>query len=340
MKICLIAPRAEGIGGIAATVRQLKEKLAERGVDVELLTGGYISRKGLMNPTFALSAAIRIKKVKADIYHAHGGFSMFALSRAEGHKVMTLHGNWHKAIEFLHGKMAGKIAKKMENIYLKKVDILTVVSKSAAKEYEKFNPIYIPNGIDVEKFAKKAKSPIDLPPNSVLYVGRLSKEKGVDILVRAWKQVHTEVPNANLYIIGDGPLKNTLEKQANRGVSLVGLVPHDEIPNWLVNATLFVLPSVMETGMPMALLEAMAMKVPVIATKTGAIPEVIEQGETGIIIEPKSEKELKNAIIYALTHNMKPIAQKAYRKVKREYNINKIVDAYIQIYKNLLGENQ
>ena len=53
-----------------------------------------------------------------------------------------------------------------------------------------------------------------------------------------------------------------------------------------------------------------------------------------------SEKELKNAIIYALTHNMKPIAQKAYRKVKREYNINKIVDAYIQIYKNLLGENQ
>ena len=92
--------------------------------------------------------------------------------------------------------------------------------------------------------------------------------------------------------------------------------------------------------MPMALLEAMAMKVPVIATKTGAIPEVIEQGETGIIIEPKSEKELKNAIIYALTHNMKPIAQKAYRKVKREYNINKIVDAYIQIYKNLLGENQ
>jgi len=339
MKICLIAPKAEGIGGIATTIQQLKEKLTEKGVEVKLLTGGYIGKKGLMNPTFAISAATRIKKVKADIYHAHGGFSMTALIRAKGHKIMTLHGNWHRAIEFLHGKPAGKIAKIIEDFCLKRVDVVTVVSKSAAREYEKFNPIYIPNGVDVEEFAKKARKPVDLPPNTILYIGRLSKEKGVDILVKAWRQVRTKIPNANLYIIGDGPLKNTLEKQANKNVKIVGPIPHDEVPNWLANATLFVLPSVMETGMPMALLEAMAMKVPVIATRTGAIPEIIQQGETGIIIEPNSEKELSKAIIHALTHDMKPTAQKAYEKVKKEYNINRIIDEYMQIYTNLLGES-
>ena len=336
MKVCLVASRIQGMGGIEVTVRQLQHGLVERGFDVDVLTGIPIKIKGLMNPSFAMKALMLVKKVDADIFHAHGGFNMIPLSRARGRKVMTIHGVWSKAIEFLHGKTAGSIARRIESRFLKKVDALTVVSREAERTYKEYHPIYIPNGMDVDDFGTKAKNSVDLAENSVLYIGRLSREKGIEVLLEAWRKVHSSLASAKLYILGSGELQRKVIDYKKFGVEFVGEVSHDDVPNWLCNASLFVLPSVRETGMPMAVLEAMAMKVPVVATRSGGVPDVIINGKTGILIEPSSEDKLSEAILMALTSNLSRIVVNAYERLRRHHSLDECIDAYIKVYEETL----
>lgn len=336
MKVCLVASRIKGMGGIEVTVRQLESGLIERGVEVDVLTGIPIKIKGLMNPSFAIKALMLVDKVDADVFHAHNGFNMIPLSRASGKKVMTIHGVWSKAIEFLHGKTAGSIARRVESRFLKKVDALTVVSREAERMYKEYHPIYIPNGMDVNGFVTKAKNPVDLAENSVLYIGRLSREKGVEVLLEAWRKVHSSLASAKLYILGSGKLQRKVIEYKKVGVEFVGEVSHDYVPNWLCNASLFVLPSVSETGMPMAVLEAMAMKVPVVATKCGGIPDLVINGKTGILTEPNSIDALAEAIQRALMSNLNQIIVNAYKYVKKNHNLDECLNAYIKVYERTL----
>ena len=188
----------------------------------------------------------------------------------------------------------------------------------------------------MKEFASKATNPVKLPRKSVLYVGRLSKEKGIEVLIHAWRTVHKRIPEAWLYIIGTGPLESKIRTYHGKyNIKFVGWIPHNQIPNWLCNTSAFVMPSIQETGMPMAILEAMAMKVPVIATKTGGISDIITNEKTGIMIRPNSTKELASALIRVLTENMEKIVENAYENIKRNYNLDKILDAYLRIYQKL-----
>ena len=336
MKVCLVASRIKGMGGIEVTVRQLERGLIARGFDVDVLTGIPIKIKGLMNPSFAIKALMLVNKVDADVFHAHDGFNMIPLSMAYGKKIMTIHGVWSKAMEFLHGKTIGWIARGIESRYLKKVDALTVVSREAERIYNEYHPIYIPNGIDVDEFGSKARNPVDLPDNSVLFIGRLSREKGVEVLLQAWRKVHNLIPSARLYILGSGRLRRIVIDHEKLGVEFAGEVSHDEIPNWLCNASLFVLPSILETGMPMAVLEAMTMKVPVVATKCGGIPDVIIDGKTGILTEPNSIDALAEAMGRALASNLNQIIVNAYKYVRENHDLDECVNAYIKVYERIL----
>ena len=140
----------------------------------------------------------------------------------------------------------------------------------------------IPNGVSSHP-ARVANG------NSVLYVGRLVKGKGVEYLISAMKSC----PDEKLVIVGDGAERRNLELLAKNmtNVNFVGEVPPERVSDYLQRARMFVLPSVSE-GSPNVILEAMALGVPVIATAVGGIPDLIKHGDTGFLTQPGNVGEL------------------------------------------------
>jgi glycosyltransferase involved in cell wall biosynthesis len=145
----------------------------------------------------------------------------------------------------------------------------------------------IPNGISVG----------EAPPrtgDTVLYVGRLIEAKGVIHLVEAMR----ECPEDRLLVVGDGPemerLKNASREQGN--VDFRGRATRPELEDSFRRARMLVLPSVRDEGMPNVLMEAMARGIPVIATRNAGIPDLVKNGETGLLVEPGDSRALASAI--------------------------------------------
>ena len=119
--------------------------------------------------------------------------------------------------------------------------------------------------------------------SGVLYIGRLSTTKGVDVLIAAMRHCLHE----QLTIIGDGPERATLEQSASQlsNVRFLGRLPHARVQEYLAQARVLALASHYE-GQPNVLMEAMSLGVPIVATRVGGVPDLIEDRETGVLTEP------------------------------------------------------
>jgi len=183
--------------------------------------------------------------------------------------------------------------------------------------------IVIPNGLDETVFTPRprleARARLKVPPcgRILLAVARLSAEKRLGQLVDAFAQLR--LPDATLYIIGDGPLKAVLAQQIRRNslegiVRCVGAVPHADIPLWLSAADLLCLPSATE-GSPVVIHEALACGLPVVATQVGGIPDLIRAGQDGLLCPPDDPAALAEALrtALALTWNCDAIVAQGRR---------------------------
>lgn len=119
------------------------------------------------------------------------------------------------------------------------------------------------------------------PGQYFLYLGRLAPEKGVATLLRIWGRVP-----ARLVVVGDGPLAEELKKRAPTNVEFVGSIPFSQVPGFLRGARALLLPSLSYEGQPRAILEAYAAGVPVLASRLGGIPEVVEHEVSGLLLPP------------------------------------------------------
>jgi glycosyltransferase involved in cell wall biosynthesis len=183
----------------------------------------------------------------------------------------------------------------------------------------------IPNGI----------SPVDAPSldgDAVLYVGRLTKAKGVHFLIEAMRQC----PDESLIVVGDGPERRALERAARHltNVSFAGMVGHVRVDEYLARARVLVLPSLQE-GQPNVVMEAMARGVPVIASRVGGVPDLVRHGDTGFLIEPGD--------IGAITHYIKTIAADTSLRARLAANCRREMQHYYwftvipRIERELLG---
>lgn len=167
----------------------------------------------------------------------------------------------------------------------------------------------IPNGVDTERFRPRARAEcraaLGLPQDAplIVCVSRLSEEKGVDVLARAFAEVRSAVPGAMLALVGAGPLQADIERgvaAAGLGDSLrlVGAVPHEQVALWIGAGNVSCLPSLRE-GHPNAAMEALASGRPLVASRVGALPGMI-QPATGLLVEPGDAGALARALITAL----------------------------------------
>jgi glycosyltransferase involved in cell wall biosynthesis len=140
------------------------------------------------------------------------------------------------------------------------------------------------------------------PPGQpiALYIGALSGPKGLDVLLKAWRDVAAQVPDARLCLVGEGPLERELRDLARRlgiagSVSFEGGLASGGVRAALDRSSLLVLPSRSE-GMPRVVLEALSRARPVVASRIGGIPEMIQHGRTGLLLPPGDAHELAKAL--------------------------------------------
>ena len=156
----------------------------------------------------------------------------------------------------------------------------------------------IPYGVDLDQFAPKPRSPLDRV--TIGAVSRLSPEKGFEHLLRAVARLRDEGVALDVVLAGDGPSRAALERVATElglrdRVEFAGEVAHGDVPSVLQRLDIFAMPSTWE-GFGVSALEASAMQLPVVASNIHGIPDVVADGETGILVPPADDDALAAAI--------------------------------------------
>lgn len=237
---------------------------------------------------------------------------------------------------------------------LKKIDCLVVVSRVSGRECQEIGfpesqIVYIPNGVEVPHEMKSFPDCI----KRVVATSRLSEEKGVDVLLRAWAEVIKHEKELKLTIIGHGPLALELNHLAQslgivKSVEFTGMV--ENVDTYSKKADLFVLPSRSE-GLSNALLEAMSHGIPCIATQVGGNGELLEgereeipQGgyviaKNGLLVNPDDVEGLAEAILYLIRNERvrEELGKRARKFIQENYSIDMIADKYIALYQRMLG---
>ena len=206
----------------------------------------------------------------------------------------------------------------------------------------------IHNGVDPEEFSRdrvdsdiRKELGISYDAHVLLYLGRLSREKGAHNLVPAVKQIVKEFPDVVLLIAGTGPEKDNLEMNVHDerlGANICFLGYRKDNINLLGESDILILPSRTE-GIPNSVLEAMSMELPVVATKVGGTPEIMDDGKEGFVVPPEKPAELANAVIKVLKNPLlaKKMGKSGRERVLRELSFSmrmrKIEDVYDQLLK-------
>ncbi len=282
-------PRGEG-DFAGRFVADLVERLRERGIQVSVVgpqdfrgfgregvAAGFRRRPWLAPVVLAsMGRALRTAARDADVVHAHWLASALVAASARKPVVLTLHGSGTAGrLEDLRVLARPRLARRLlglARVVIAVSEPLAEAARRAGAEDVRF----IPNGVEIP-----AEVGEEADPPEVLFIGRLSPEKGISELEEATRGL-------NLVVAGDGPLRSLVP-------NALGFVRHAEVQRLLARAAVVVLPSHRE-GLPMALLEALAHGRAVVATPVGGIPSVVEGGVSGLLVPAGDADALRAAI--------------------------------------------
>ena len=192
--------------------------------------------------------------------------------------------------------------------------------------------LHVPNAIDLNNFPKNVIKKFE---KQIIFAGRLSKEKGIDVLLDTAKRLPTEY---NLLILGIGPEEKKVRDIANSKMNIhyLGYQSKQNTISLIRGSDLLIQPSIME-GISSTLLEAMGCETCIIASNVGGNTEIIENNKTGVLIEPNNAEELVDKISYLLRENEKRSAMAANGlKTVVKYDWKQVGKLYLDIYESLL----
>jgi len=210
--------------------------------------------------------------------------------------------------------------------------------------------VKLPMGIHLDKivFAERKISPDD--PINILSVGRLTEMKGREYAIKAVAKILNKFPNITLNIVGDGPLRESLQKLINDldaagKINLLGWVDSDRLDSLYKSSHIFLHPSVKASdgnmeGQGVVLLEALAYGLPVVATSHGAFPETVPDGVGGFLVPERDPDALAERLEYLITNpQTRPVLGKTGRRhVEDNYDIKALNRKLAQIYHDLINQ--
>ena len=317
--------------------------------------------------TFALKVARNLRKEKCDIAHIHTFSQFVPIIRAFNRKikiVLHMHCEWLTQFDF-----------EMIEGRLRYTDLIIGVSDYITEKIRRRFPHLanrcqtLHNAAAINTLGEESHQSV-LNKNDVkklLFVGRVSPEKGVHILLEAFQQVIKQYPQVQLEIVGQQGalametlialsedskekdlkrfyrgnyisfLKNQLSSSETSKVSFLGVIPHRLLAKLYRDAHLCVVPSVCNEPGAVPVFEAMAMRCPLIATRSGGTPEVVADAKTGLLVERGNAVALEEAILRLLSDEelRESIAEAGHEQVMKFYSWDKYVKKLLHLYKSV-----
>jgi len=287
-----------------------------------------------------------------DIVHSHGYFAdicSLTVAKLLGIKTLsTCHG-------FVYNDRKLDLYIKLDQMVLKMSNQVICVSDSIKGSlltlgFHNKKIRVVPNAVaknhdrsKLENVRKIKRKKMHAAENQFVvgFAGRLSAEKGLKSLMQAFSMIAKKKPECRLWIIGDGPLRSELKKMANRfriSENVIFLGFREDVMDLMAGMDTFVLPSFIE-GTPMALLEAMSLGIPSIASSVGQIPQIIITGKNGLLISPGDAQELFQAVLRIIEDKAfaKKISKNAIMTVENKFSIESWVQKIENIYTELIN---
>ncbi len=259
--------------------------------------------------------------------------------------VVEVHGDWIESPFLYHKILFPKFFRLLlilsGKFSLRQADKIRTISQFTEDLANKYGgrdkpKCCFPTFTDISKFLEGGVCN-NLVGLNILYVGVLYRLKGVHFLIRALSRVRLRHPEVSLNIIGDGPYRSELEnlvKELNLGgVKFFGQLPSDEVVKRMRDCSVLVLPSLSE-GLGRVLIEAAAVGKPVVGSRVGGIPEVIEDGQTGFLFPPGDVSALACKLEWVFDHpkQAKLMGERGRKLVEERFS----TQAYFRSFKNLI----
>ncbi|WP_243028295.1 glycosyltransferase [Thermus albus] len=290
------------------------------------------------------------REFRPDIVHTHRYVLRYLLPSVLSQRarawIHTVHTLAEKEVDFV-GKWVHRLAFRLGVV---PVAIAQEVAQSLERVYGMKNVPLIPNGIPVSEYAlgEKARRAwrkqegFEETEVLIVSVARLSPQKDPFTLLQAFSFVVWQHPKLCLLVVGDGPLRSELEEMAKRlgladRVRFLGV--RTDVPEVLAGADVFVLSSRYE-GNPLSVMEAMAAGKPVVATAVGGVPELVEDGVSGILVPPGDVEALARAIA-RLVEDVGlrlRLGQEASNRAREQFDVGFMVRQYETLYERLLAK--
>lgn len=360
MKVLIIGTyKKTGAGGISGNINNLATHLSNiQNISVQIITFGNVNNKEKMDNGctlnviktrhFFFSIFKIIEDINPDVINIHGTFLPFSILAIFLSKkypvVLTVHAlvsneyRYHKGPSYLLKRFIDQpierhVIKKMKNII-----IVSPILEKPVKNMTKSRIFFIPNALNIgDTMSAITINSIELKHPAILFVGSFGKIKGLDILIEAIPFLIKRYKNIKLYVAGSGARDDELKKYVESlkiedNVKFLGYISGSNKHYYFKNSDIFVIPSLSDS-FPTSLLEAMVMKVPVVASNVGGIPFIIEDGKSGLLFERGNPTDLSEKIIMLL-ENKKLCADMCTNGLERvkQYTWdgmeNQIVDVY------------
>jgi glycosyltransferase involved in cell wall biosynthesis len=286
-----------------------------------------------------------IKKINPNLIHAHYATSYGLWAAFSGFHPCIITG-WGADI---FDSPSNPIMRMILKYSFSKADAITVLSEITRKEIKKLTSksiTLIPFGVPTDRYKPREIKEID----SFIRIGTirtLSEKYGVEFLIRAFAKIHTEFSLARLEIVGDGPQRNMLKKlcedlDITNKVTFHGYINQHSEPekymNLLQSFDIFAILSVLDSEtFGVAAVEASACGIPVIATRVGGLPEVVEDGVTGILV-PASDSDKTAEALKKLLESKElrsSMGKNGRIKVLKQYDWKNNLQTMINLYRNL-----
>ena len=203
-------------------------------------------------------------------------------------------------------------------------------------------------GIDTKRFAPTSCQNKYNGKIHLLTVARLVEKKGIEYGIRAVSKILKEHPNVEYKIVGEGELENCLKKlindlKVNENVKLLGRKQQEEIIELMQHEDIMLAPSITSSegdqeGIPVSLMEALAMGLPVVSTQHSGIPELVQNGKFGFLVPERDADALADKLEYLIEHPelRREMGQLGRQYVQENYDIDKLNDRLVCIYQKLL----
>ncbi len=331
MRVAILISRLPALGlggGTEVSTYNLARHLAKRGHEIHVITtledglpresfeaGFYIHRRRVIaRPvlgfiSYFINAFRATRSIAPDLVHAQTiALALDALLIKKLLKKRYL--AWARGSDIY---LPPRFYRRFYKFALREASVLVAQTEDEKELMQKIHYREIevvPSGIDPERFNDNSRKQIRQQfgirddEKVLLFAGTLRPVKGVSYLILAMKTVKKQAPGTRLLLVGRGEERQKLGQLAEQeglvdSVIFAGEVPNEQIPGYMAAADILVLPSLSE-GFPMVLVEAMASGLPIVATSVTGVPEIIVDGENGLLAEPKNDTELAGKILELL----------------------------------------